>query len=100
MKIVLTELYNSALHGRTSATSPYIDGRRLALEVFEPTEFAEDPQEALGQLACLKAARSGTTSTARLEVARVARLDGGEDVTIVRACPIVAFQRRWRNSRG
>lgn len=98
--VALTEQYCAAVHGRTSATSPNIVGRRLVLDSYEPASFCLDPSPALGCLACLTTARWGCSFTQpQLEFVEVERLVGNEDVTVRGPCPITRVQRLWRKIR-
>ena len=97
--IALTETYTAAIHGRTHDTSPGIEGRRLVLDTYDPTEFSKDPSLAVACLSCLLSRRLPYLTDPKLELVDVERLEGNEDVSVQQPCPIAQFQRRWRKVR-
>ena len=95
MIVSLVERYSPAIHGHTEHTSPEIKGRFLALETYDPIDFASDPSLANAHLATLRQVRDKHTDT-RLELVSIERLQGGEDVAVIRTRGIVRLQSAWR----
>jgi hypothetical protein len=95
MIISLVERYSPTIHGRTEHTSPGIEGRFLALEMYNPIDFAADPSLANSHLATLRQARTKGSDTS-LELVSIERLQGGEDVAVIRTSAIARFQSVWR----
>ena len=96
MKVGLVELYDKSVHGRSSWTSPDIDGQHIVIYSFDPVEFAEDPSDALLSLHGLTRARNHISVRPSLELIRITRLEGGEDVATILTSRITQVQRLWR----